>query len=441
MLAILGMATLLAPTKPNIVLILVDDLGWRDVGYAGSDLYKTPNIDRLSDQGVRFTRAYSAHPVCSPTRAAILTGKNPVRVGITDWIPGDRPKDELMDTPEINNQLALSEVTLAENLKKEGYRTWSIGKWHLGGDGFRPTDQGFDVNIGGSHVGQPGSYFAPFGRNVNPMPDDVKEGEFLTDRLTSEAIKLMHQPSEKPFFLYFPQYSVHTPIQAKPEDIEKFTNLKTDTQKQKNAKYAALIWNLDQNIGRLVKDLEDSGMMSNTIFIFTSDNGGLSGVTNNEPLRAGKGNQYEGGIRVPAFAYWPGKIKPGKTIDEPIISMDITSTILNAAGSKTKAMDGSSLLPALTGGKFKQKRPLVWHYPHYHSAGNQPSSAMLDGNIKTVHYYEDGRTEFYDLALDPFEKRDLGPLNPGKANVLWRKLKSILDSMGAKYPILRKPKT
>ena len=441
MFATLCLITSLAKLKPNVVLILVDDLGWKDVGYAGSDLYITPNIDRLSAQGARFSRAYSAHPVCSPTRAAILTGKNPVRVGITDWIPGDRPKDELMDTPEINNQLALSEVTLAENLKKEGYRTWSIGKWHLGGDGFRPTDQGFDVNIGGSHVGQPGSYIAPFGKNVNPMPDDVMDGEFLTDRLTGEAIKLINQPSDKPFFLYFPQYAVHTPIQAKPEDIEKFLALKTDPQKQKNAKYAALIWNLDQNIGRLVKDLEDSGKLANTIFLFTSDNGGLSGVTNNEPLRAGKGNQYEGGIRVPAFAYWPGKIKPGLVINEPVISMDFTATILDAVGTKSKTMDGSSFLSALTGGKFKQKRPFVWHYPQYHSAGNHPSSAMLDGNIKTVHYYEDDLTELYDLVLDPFEKRDLGKLNPGKTNNHWRKLKSILDSMGAKYPTFRKTKT
>lgn len=441
MLATLGLATYFVATKPNIVLVLVDDMGWRDVGYAGSDLYKTPNIDRLSAQGVRFTRTYSAHPVCSPTRAAIMTGKNPVRVGITDWIPGDRPGDRLMDTPEINNQLALSEVTLAENLKQQGYRTWSIGKWHLGGDGFRPTNQGFDVNIGGSHIGQPGSYFAPFGKNVNPMPDDVKDGEFLTDRLTSEAIRLMNEPSNKPFFLYFPEYAVHTPIQAKPKDIEQFTNVKTETQKQKNARYAALIWNLDQNIGRLVKDLDDSGKLANTIFLFTSDNGGLSGVTNNEPLRAGKGQQYEGGIRVPAFAYCPAKVKPGQIINEPVISMDFTATILDAAGSKSKAMDGSSFLSALTGGKFKQRRPFVWHYPHYHSAGNHPSSAMLDGNIKTVHYYEDDRTEFYDLALDPFEKRDLGPLNPGKANNHWRKLKSILDSMGAKYPTLKKTKT
>jgi len=418
--------------------MLIDDMGWKDTGYTGSDLYQTPNIDRLSAAGVRFNRAYSAHPVCSPTRAAMMTGKNPVRLGITDWIPGDRPDDRPLTTPQINDHLSLSEYTLAKLLKKEGYRTYSVGKWHLGGTGYLPTDQGFDVNIGGSHVGQPGSYFAPFGKDVIPIPGPIKDGEFLTDRLTDEAIKLVDTPSQKPFFLYFPQYAVHTPIQAKKDDIATFRGRIKNGNIHKNATYAALIWNLDQNVGRFVKHLEDSGKMANTIFLFTSDNGGLLPITSNLPLRAGKGFPYEGGVRVPAFAYAPGRIAPGRSIDERVITMDFAATVLDLAGSKAKARDGSSLLSALEGKTFKQTRPFVWHYPQYHSSGNTPCSAMIDGDYKVVHHYESNSEELYDLKADPSEGHDLASAMPQQTARLWHKLKSLLDSMGAKYPTVRK---
>lgn len=425
------------PQKPNIVLMLIDDLGWRDLGYTGSDLYRTPNIDRISAAGVRFDRAYSAHPVCSPTRAGLMTGKNPVRLGITDWIPGDRPDDRVLVTPEIQSHLSLSENTLAKLLKKQGYRTYSVGKWHLGGAGYLPTDQGFDVNIGGSHVGQPGSYFAPFGKDVTPMPDDVKPGEFLTDRLTDEAIKLVDRPGNEPFFLYFPQYAVHTPIQAKPEDIERFTGPSKSSKVHHNAKYAALIWNLDQNVGRFIDHLVASGKMANTLFIFTSDNGGLLPVTNNAPLREGKGFPYEGGVRVPAFAYWPGHIPSRSLIHEPVITMDISATVLEAAGSKAKARDGVSLLGAMLGRPFHQRRPFIWHYPQYHSSGNTPCSAMIDGDWKLVHHYEDDSNELYNIKEDPGEDHNLAAKMPEPASRLWLRLKRSLDSMGAQYPTRR----
>jgi arylsulfatase A-like enzyme len=418
--------------------MLIDDMGWRDLGYSGSDLYETPNIDRISSQGIRFTRAYSAHPVCSPTRAAIMTGKNPVRLGITDWIPGDRPDDRPLRTPEISNHLSLKEQTLAKLLKKEGYRTFSIGKWHLGGAGYLPTDQGFDVNIGGSHVGQPGSYFSPFGKDVTPIPGDVQPGEFLTDRLTSEAIQLIDQKSDKPFFLYFPQYAVHMPIQAKQEDIDRFIGPAKSSTVHHNTKYAGLIWNLDQNVGRLIEHLEQTGNMNDTLFLFTSDNGGLLPITNNAPLRAGKGFPYEGGVRVPGFAYWPGHIPAGKKVDDRVISMDFSATVLEAAGSKAKVQDGSSFYRALTGQPFHQSRPFVWHYPQYHGSGNTPCSAMLDGKYKVVHHYETGLNELYDLEKDPSENTNLAVVKPELASKLWLKLKRLLDSMGALYPVPRR---
>lgn len=416
----------LALAKPNIILMLVDDLGWKDLGYAGSDIYQTPNIDRLAAKGVRFERAYSAHPVCSPTRAAIMTGKNPVRVGVTDWIPGDRPSDRLLTCPPISNELALSEVTLAERLKEVGYRTYSVGKWHLGGAGFLPTDQGFDVNIGGSNTGQPGSYFAPFGEKVT-MPSGIADGEYITDRLTDEAIKLIERPDSKPFFLHFPQYSVHTPIQAKPEDIARFASIKG------NAKYAAMIWNLDQNVGRLISHLEAKGRMKNTIVLFTSDNGGLHPVTNNAPLRGSKAFTYEGGVRVPAFAYWPAQIKSG-AVQERVISMDFSATILEAAGSKARAVDGSSIWGRLLGGSFRQTRPFIWHYPQYHSSGHNPSSAILDKDWKLIHNYEDESLELYNLKCDPFEQNNLTNAQPERAEKLWLKLRGMLTTMGAKFP-------
>ena len=418
--------------------MLIDDMGWRDLGYTGSDLYQTPNIDRISSQGIRFTRAYSAHPVCSPTRAAIMTGKNPVRLGITDWIPGDRPDDRLLKTPEISDHLSLKELTLAKLLKQEGYRTFSIGKWHLGGTGSLPTDQGFDVNIGGSHVGQPGSYIAPFGKDVTPMPTDVTPGEFLTDRLTNEAIKLIDQNSDKPFFLYFPQYAVHTPIQAKQEDIDRFKPASQQSAIHHNTKYAGLIWNLDQNVGKLIEHLRATGKMNDTLFLFTSDNGGLLPVTNNAPLRAGKGFPYEGGVRVPGFAYWPGHIPVGKKIDERVISMDFSATVLEAAGSRAKVQDGSSFYRALVGQPLHQSRPFVWHYPQYHTSGNTPCSAMIDGKYKVVHHYETGLNELYDLERDPTENTNLSVVQSDLTAKLWLKLKGLLDSMGAQYPIPRK---
>lgn len=437
MFAALTLGLMLAPQRPNIILMLIDDMGWRDLGYAGSDLYETPNIDRISAAGARFTSAYSAHPVCSPSRAALMTGKNPVRVGITDWIPGDRPTDKPLIQPPINNELALKEVTIAEKLKKIGYRTFSIGKWHLGGDGFRPTDQGFDVNIGGSHIGQPGSYFFPYGPNVNPGLDQGKPGGYITDRLTDEAIRLIDDTKSQPFFLYFPEYAVHTPIQAKESDTASFIEKAKNAVIHKNAKYAAMIKSLDENVGRLIDHLEKTGRMKDTLFLFTSDNGGLAPVTNNAPLRSSKGFPYEGGIRVPAFAYWPGRIAPGTTISDRVITMDFHATVLQAAGSTEKAQDGISFMNGLTGKGFKQTKTFIWHYPQYHSSGQTPASAIREGDWKLVHHYENDQDELFNLAVDPNEKNDLSKSDPVRTKALWVKLKSSLDKMGARYPVKR----
>ena len=455
-------ATGTAEKRPNIILIVADDLGFNDITAHGGGVAQgtvpTPNIDSLAKNGVDFLAGYSGNATCAPSRAAMMTGRYPTRFGfeftptpkqfmkviVSGQTSSDLPKPiyhaerEADLIPYEDMGLPVQEVTLARALKNSGYRTLQLGKWHLGGTGYLPTDQGFDVNIGGSHVGQPGSYIAPFGKDVTPMPTDVTPGEFLTDRLTNEAIKLIDQNSDKPFFLYFPQYAVHTPIQAKQEDIDRFKPASQQSAIHHNTKYAGLIWNLDQNVGKLIEHLRATGKMNDTLFLFTSDNGGLLPVTNNAPLRAGKGFPYEGGVRVPGFAYWPGHIPVGKKIDERVISMDFSATVLEAAGSRAKVQDGSSFYRALVGQPFHQSRPFVWHYPQYHTSGNTPCSAMIDGKYKVVHHYETGLNELYDLERDPTENTNLSVVQSDLTAKLWLKLKGLLDSMGAQYPIPRK---
>lgn len=461
--------------KPNFVVILIDDLGWADVKCNNPEtFYETPCIDRLAENGIRFAQAYSAHPVSSPTRAALMTGKHPNRVGITDWIPGERQKNRLLRGPQIRNELVLEEITLAEKLKEGGYHTCFIGKWHLGGPGFYPEDQGFDINIGGMEKGSPpGGYYSPY---KNPKLPDGPEGEYLTDRLTNEAINFLKREHKEPFLLYLAFYTVHTPIQASKIHVEKFRlkqeeiksggNISWTTSRQgslipdddpeqkyyrvegegftklaqDNANYASMVAAMDENVGRLTSALRDLGLDKNTWVFFTSDNGGLSTLyskgapTANSPLRAGKGWCYEGGIRVAFIVSGPKIINPGRTEEHLTVSMDLFPTILSLAGIKHNVNDGENLMPILLEQKPLLRDEIFWHYPHYHGSGWVPGSAIRKGDWKLVFYYEDNRAELYNLAEDPYETSDLAVINPGKTKELKALLYKRLNETNARFP-------
>jgi arylsulfatase A len=457
LLCLLATATLTAffplkasptPAKPNIVFFLIDDLGRNDLGCYGSDFYQTPNIDRLAAAGMKFTDAYAACPVCSPTRAAILTGKHPARLHLTDWLPGrtDRP-DQKLARPVIQQQLPLAEVTLAEALKAAGYVTAHIGKWHLGGEGFEPQRQGFDVNIAGDHTGTPLSYFAPFkgARRGEPerfMPglEQAPEGEYLTDRLTIEAERFIERHKDRPFFLYFPHYTVHIPLKAKQAMIDKHLARPSGIV-HTNAIYAAMIESLDESVGRVLRKLEELRLGDRTVIFFTSDNGGLSvregpntPATSNAPLRDGKGYLYEGGIREPLLVKWPGVVKPGSVSHVPVTSTDFFPTILEMVGAPVAhpaPLDGVSLVPLLRQGISPKRDALYWHYPHYSNQGGQPGGAIRSGDWKLIELYEDGIWELYNLKDDPGERHNLASLEPRRAQQLGTKLDAWRRSVGA----------
>ena len=445
-----SLASLHAAEKPNVVLILIDDLGQRDLGCYGSSIYRTPNVDRLAKQGLRFTDFYAACPVCSPTRASILTGKYPVRVGITDWLPGrpDRP-DQRLNRPPLKQELALEEVTIAEALKARGYVTGHIGKWHLGGKGFLPQDQGFDVNIGGDQAGSPRSYFAPYSNKLGAIPglEKAEPGEYLTDRLALEAEKFIEANRDRPFFLYLAHYAVHTPLRAKPSMIEHY-KVKPRAGSQSNPVYAAMVESMDEAVGRVLKKLDDLTLSDNTLVIFTSDNGGLAtteggptGATFNAPLREGKGFLYEGGIRVACIMKWPGVIKPGTVTNEVACSIDFFDTILEATrrGAKEEPevpggqRDGVSLVPVFRGEKLKE-RPIFWHYPHYANQGSRPGGAIRSGDYKLIEFYEDGRRELFNVKDDLSETRNLILDKPTIAQELAARLDAWRKEAGAKMP-------
>ncbi len=451
---LLTMMTAFGQTRlPNIVVVLIDDYGWADTGCYGSTYHRTPHIDRLAARGMRFTDAYAAAPVCSPTRAALMTGKHPARLHITDWLPGrgNLPAQKLA-RPIIRQELPLAETTLAETLKQAGYATASIGKWHLGGKGFEPEQQGFDLNVTGDHTGTPLSYFAPYQRDGRFMPklETAPPGEYLTDRLTSEAEHFIEQNKDKPFFLYLPHYTVHIPLKAKAELIAKYRALPKPERGQHNLVYAAMIESMDDSIGRLTRKLEQLGLSDNTIFIFTSDNGGLATpegpdtpATTNAPLRAGKGYLYEGGIRVPLIVTWPKRIKAGSVNRTPVYSADLFATAVELAGLKNATgVDGLSLLPLLTGrGSFKRDT-LYWHYPHYSNQSvngghlNQPGAAIRQGNYKLIEFYQDNHVELYDLQRDLGEQNDLARRRPQHAAQLQQKLAAWRQSVGAQMMTL-----
>lgn len=425
-----------APAPPNIVLFLVDDLGWMDLRCQGSSYYKTPSIDRLATEGVRFTDAYAACAVCSPTRAAILTGRYPARLLLTQWLPAGRwnPQKHKMKEGRFLRSLPLEEITIAERLRAVGYSTWHVGKWHLGGEPFSmPEHHGFGVNIAGNDHGAPGSYFYPFtgswevpttGIRIHKQAwDGGSEGDYLTDGLTGEVENLIKNQNDNiPFFLYFSYYAVHTPLQGKPELKEKFQAVPKE-QQQGKPDYAAMIESVDQSVGRVVSALEKAGKKENTLIIFTSDNGGFAGATNNSPLRANKGSHYEGGIRVPLIISGPELgVQSGKIESKPVISCDIYSTILSFSSSPVPGTDGHNLAPLLTGegdNTSLAERPLFWHYPHYNRhPSSAPVSIVRKGKWKLIEYLETGKTELYDLESDLGETTDLSNSNTNQAKNL-----------------------
>jgi arylsulfatase A-like enzyme len=444
LLALLGPGPARAAEKLNVILILADDLGWADLGCYGSKYHKTPHLDRLAASGVRFTDAYAACPVCSPTRASLLTGRYPQRYSLTDWLPGrpDRPDQKLI-RPKINQQLPLEEVTLAEALKPAGYVSGHVGKWHLGGKGFGPEQQGFDLNIAGDQTGTARSYFAPFeSKDGTFMPglEKAPDGEYLTDRLTAEAEKFIDANRERPFFLYLAHYAPHIPLKAKPELVAKYKAGKHG--EQGNPNYAAMLESLDDGVGRLLKKLDDLKLADRTLVLFMSDNGGLATLegsnmapTFNGPLREGKGYLYEGGIRVPLIVRWPGVTKAGTTCGVPVSSIDFFPTALEACGVKSEAkVDGVSLVPLLKGGALKRKgaADLYWHYPHYANQGSRPGGAVRLGDYKLIEFYENGRRELYHLRNDVSESRNLIADRPDVAKELAAMLDAWRKDVGAR---------
>lgn len=425
----------------NVVLMVADDLGVHDLGVTGSRFHETPNLDRLAREGVRFTQAYSACTVCSPTRAALMTGKYPARLRITDWIAGhDAPKAKLRPPADWVKALPLSERTLAERARSVGRATAHIGKWHLGGEGFGPLQQGFEINLGGDHRGQPPSYFSPYGL---PRLADGPKGEYLTDREGAEAAAFIRGHREKPFFLQVAFHSVHTPLQAKAELVEKYRRKAAQVGgPQTHAVYAAMLESLDAAVGQVLKAVDDAGLAERTLVIFTSDNGGLvlgqNPPTSNAPLRSGKGSPYEGGIRVPLLVRWPGVAAPQALVDQPVISMDVAATVAAAMSVKPEPAleDGLDLTPLLRDASAKLGRDVIgWHYPHYHPGGATPYSAIRAGDWKLIQYYEGGRHELFDLSQDPGETRDLAAAQPERVMQLARRLAEWQGRVGAQWPL------
>lgn len=449
-LALLGVALPVAlpaaPQRNNIVLFLIDDLGWRDIGANGSTYYQTPNIDRLAREGVRFTDAYAACALCSPTRAALMTGRYPARVMLTDWLPSGRwnPKARLREGRFVRG-LPLEEVTIAEALREAGYRTASIGKWHLGTEPFSlPQHHGFDVNIAGNGHGAPGNYFFPYDGDWaipttglrarwNVLPDG-KPGEYLTDRLTDEAVKFIRDNRDRPFFLYFPHYGVHTPLQAKKEVVAKYEKV-PEAQQQGKPTYAAMVESVDDSVGRVLATLAELGLERSTLVVFTSDNGGFYNATSNAPLRANKGASYEGGIRVPLIVKWPGVARPGWVSAEPVISTDLYPTCLAAAGLPPRPQqhcDGLNLQPILAGGGTLGRPALFWHYPHYNEhPSSVPASVIRKGPWKLIEVFDPEGVELYNLKDDLGETRNLVEAQPALAAELRRELDAWRRSVGA----------
>jgi len=420
--------------KPNFVFILTDDMGWKDLSCYGSSYYETPNIDRLARGGMKFTNAYAAAPVCSPTRASILTGKYPARLHLTDWIPGHTYPNARLRVPDWCQYLPLQETTIAQVLKSAGYVTANIGKWHLGDEPYYPEKHGFDLNFGGTNQGFPPSYFCPY--NIPTIPA-CKQGEYLTDRLTDEALAFIERSRDRPFFLLLSHYALHTPLMAKKELVDKYTAKTSPDFRQNNPIYAAMTESVDTGVGKIMAKLDELGIAEDTVVIFTSDNGGLCKVTSQFPLRSGKGNLYEGGIRVPLIIRWPGNTQQGTTCDVPVASIDFYPTILRLADveeTQNIVTDGISLIRLLMGKGGFRRDALYWHYPHYHTEGGTPSGAVRSGEYKLIEFFEDAHAELYNLRNDIGEQHDLSEEMPDLVARLKAMLAEWRESVSAQMP-------
>ncbi len=444
-------AQLASAAPPHIVLIMADDLGWMDLRCQGNARINTPRLDALAKQGVRFTNAYAASPVCSPTRAAMITGLAPARLHITQHGadgPPFWPKDRALQPPKSAHVLPLASVTIAERLKELGYRTGFFGKWHLsgerdakdptaGGPDYWPEHQGFDLNIGGCGYGGPPTYFDPY---RIPAIKPRKTGEYLTNRLAEETVAFMEEHHQQPMFVCLWTYNPHFPFEAPADLIPKYKG--QEGPGLKNPVYAAQLEATDRAIGQVLDKLDRLGIADNTLVIFTSDNGGWDGATDNRPLRSGKGDLYEGGLRVPLVMRWPGQTKADTTNDTPVISMDLSATILEAAGAKLatkESLDGLSLRPLLTGQGW-QRDALYFHYPHFawHKS-NRPGGAIRAGQYKLIRRYDDQSLELFDLAADLSEKHNLAAELPDVAAKLNQQLSTWLTETAAQLPTPVKP--
>ena len=452
------------PTKPNVVILLVDDLGWTDLGSYGSTFYETPNVDRLVSEGVKFTQFYSAGTNCSPTRASIMTGAFPARLGITNWIGGVQ-KGRLLPAHNTE-QLPAEEQSLGEIFSDAGYMTGYIGKWHLGDTLSFPEHHGFQFNLATNRGGTPGAYFYPYKNSRRPelnIPDleDGTEGEYLTDHLTTEAIKFLRDHRDGPFLLMLGYYTVHSPIVAKEEKIEKYRekaaalsgqkrpeyeeekNKTLNKLRQDHPTYAGMMESMDESVGRIEEALTELGLTEDTIVVFLSDNGGLSTLaggriwmpTANLPLRAGKAWLYEGGIRIPFFIRWPGEITPGVVDEELAISTDLLPTLLDMTGVgllPEQHVDGQSLWPVIRNHTSLKRETLFWHFPHYSGSGAIPGAAIRNGDDKLIWWFEDNAIELYDLNNDLGEQNNLAKQYPKLAGDLKTQLEIWLEEIGAR---------
>lgn len=457
-----GKAVAKSQKKPNVLVITVDDLGWSDLGCYGSDLHETPNIDKLAAQGQIFTNAYAAAPVCSPTRASFLTGKYPAKLNMTIWREAAQNKkfDQKLIPPDVNSNLPLDEITIAEVLNSASYTTAHLGKWHVGDFEHFPELQGFDINAGATVWGCPPTYFYPYRGTMSfgsfrftpGLQKDRtgqyrldREGEYLTDRLTDEALNILEDIKEQPFYMNMSYYTVHTPIEAKPDIVEYYEKKIKPGMKNQNPIFAAMVHILDENVGRILNKLDELGLNDNTVVFLTSDNGGVSHlwrdmrITSNYPLRSGKGSLYDGGIRVPLIVKWPGKTTAGSKSHYPTSTQDYYPTLLEIADTEgdvqhNQELDGVSLVPILKDPEKKLPRDtLYWHYPHYYPT-TAPVSAVRQGDWKLLHFYEDDSFELYNLAQDIGEEHNLAQKYPDKVKELSVKMKKWLKQVKAPMP-------
>ena len=438
--------------KPNVVFLVVDDMGWTDVARYGSDFHQTPHIDALADDGVMFTNAYSSSTVCSPTRAALMTGKNPAKLNITDWITGWIYPWAKLSNPDWTMYLDTTKYTLAKAFRDNQYRTGHFGKWHLGmTEEYWPENHGFDINVGGYFRGAPhrnqnqgyNGYFSPYG---NPRLEDGPEGEYLTERLSGEVASFIKEHKDEPFFVNFWFYNVHTPLQAREEKIKKYRDLADPDNNHRNPVYAAMVEHTDDAVGVVINQLKKAGIYDNTIIIFTSDNGGLIGnpnrppVTSNYPLRHGKGSEWEGGVRVPLIIAGPG-IPPGRVSHELAISEDFFPTVntlanLRVPDNVASKWCGVDLSPVLRDQNEKTGRDAVFfHYPHYHIEGATPHSAIRKGDFKLYHFYENTEYELYNLADDIGETNNIANEKPEVFDDLRKDLHRWLKEVDAQLPL------